>query len=346
MIQLRKSQLVIGLILACTCGLALCAETDETKTNLKFEIDNKESQLWIGDRLKNLGQGPIKPTHVAIFHIQRPNDTTRFPHAPEGILRILKSSAGKSLSEQQRQFLTASDAINWRGMDNIKNHDTVLLYAVSQEDAKKTVQAYLEVAIDKANSRMQERKIEIHEYEEKAAKAKKGLPEKEAELEAITVEYEIVKKKTHNLSSGPDAGKESKETILEMNKVLDSLAIEITGIEAKLSAVERIKSQRKVSSIKGLNKLEEIKSEQTVELAGALARKKAALNIREREEEFYGLHKQTFSLVGHVDRLKSSLKINEQILAQVREDLARIEPSLLPPKLYQDKVTIYPVLTE
>ena len=50
----------------------------------------------------------------------------------------------------------------------------------------------------------------------------------------------------------PDAGKESKETILEMNRVLDSLAIEITGIEAKLSAVERIKSQRKVSSIEGL----------------------------------------------------------------------------------------------
>ena len=125
--------------------------------------------------------------------------------------------------------------------------------------------------------------------------------------------------------------------------MLDSLTIEITGIEAKLSAVERIKSQGKVSSNEGLAKLEEIKSEQTVELAGALARKKAALNIREREEEFYGLHQQRFSLWRQVLSLKKSLKNSEQILAQAEEELAHMEPSMLPPKLYQNKVTIYPV---
>jgi hypothetical protein len=346
MIQSRKSRLAIGLILACTCGLALCAEPDETKTNLKFEINNKESQGWIGDNHNNPGRGPIKPTRVAVFHIRRPSDRDRFPWDPGGILQILRSPAGESLSEQQRQFLTASDAIVWRGIEDIKNHDTVFLYAVGDEDAKKTVQAYLEVAIDEANSRMQEWKIELHEHEEKAAKARKGLPEKEAEFEAINVEYEIVKKKTHNLSSEPDAAEESKGTILEMNRVLDSLAIEITGIEAKLSAVERIKSQKKVSSKEGLAKLEEIKSEQTVELAGALARKKAALNIREREEEFYGLHQQRFSLWRQVVSLKKSLKNSEQILAQAEEELAHMEPQMLPPKLYQDKVTIYPVRTE
>jgi hypothetical protein len=127
-----------------------------------------------------------------------------------------------------------------------------------------------------------------------------------------------------------------------MNRVLDSLAIEITGIEAKLSAVEKIKSYRKVSSIEGLAKLEEIKSEQTVELAGALARKKAALNIREREEEFYGLHQQRFSLLDQVGSLRSSLRIYEQIL----EDMAHMEPYMLQPKFYQNKVTIYPVLAE
>ena len=41
MIQSRKSRLTIGLILACTCSLALCAQPDETKIDLKFEINNK-----------------------------------------------------------------------------------------------------------------------------------------------------------------------------------------------------------------------------------------------------------------------------------------------------------------
>ena len=42
---------------------------------------------------------------------------------------MLKTKAGKSLSEQQREFLSASDAMVWRGDDELKNHEKVLLYA-------------------------------------------------------------------------------------------------------------------------------------------------------------------------------------------------------------------------
>lgn len=343
MIKSRKSQLVIGLIVACTCGLALCAEPNETKTDAKFEINNKKSQPWRGTR-GGPGRGPVKPTHVATFHVRQPN--YYLPTDYEGLLQILKTSTGKSLSEQQRQFLSASDAMVWQGVKDTKNHDTVLLYAVSTDDAKKMVQAFLDVAASRANDDAQHMKTQLNKYEEEVAKAKKELPQKEAKLEAITVEYEVIKKKAHNLSSDPDAAKESKETMLEMNRVLDSLAIEITGIEAKLSAVERIKSQKKVSSIEGLAKLEEIKSEQTVELAGALARKKAAIGIREREEEFYDLYRQRDSLLLQVGFVRNSLTDAELHRQDRRKRLANMEQQMLPPKFYQDKVIIYPVLTE
>jgi hypothetical protein len=101
-----------------------------------------------------------------------------------------------------------------------------------------------------------------------------------------------------------------------------------------------------VSSTEGLAKLEEIKSEQTVELAGALARNKAALNIREREEKFYGLYKQRGNLERQVVRLKDSLRNSEKYRQRVEHKLANPEPEMIPPKLYQNKVTIHPIKTE
>jgi len=140
-----------------------------------------------------------------------------------------------------------------------------------------------------------------------------------------------------------DAAAQAKDTILEMNKVLDTLAIEIAGMEAKLAAVEEIKSQRKVSSSEGLAKLEEIKSEQAVELAGALARKRSALNIRQREEEFYGLFRKRQDIEGQVTGLRKSLKVSEQYRRSAEKKLADPDSDMIPPKLYQNKVTICPV---
>ena len=93
-------------------------------------------------------------------------------------------------------------------------------------------------------------------------------------------------------------------------------------------------------------KLEEIRSEQTVELAGALARKKAAIDIREREAAFYGLHQQRFGLSDQVGGLRKNLTNAERYRQNTEERLADPEPDMLPPKLYQDKATIHPVSTK
>ena len=155
MIRSIKFQFVLTFISVCMFTPLLVAKPSENETKLKFEIENNKSQAWITDRAgRKLGRGPIKPTHVAILHIRRPHRD--MPSSHEGILEILKTSAGQTLSQQQRNFLSASDAITWWGIVGIKNHDTVLLYAVGEEDAKKTVQAYLEVPTNEANTRIQE----------------------------------------------------------------------------------------------------------------------------------------------------------------------------------------------
>ena len=342
MIKFKKAQIIIVLILVCTCGFLTAGEPNVTKTELKFEIDNTKSQSWWGAHRGTLGQGPIKPTYVAIFHIRRPH--VDMPSGQQGILQILKTSAGQSLSDQQQKFMAASDAITWWGIDAIKNHDTVFLYAVSEEDAKKMVQAYFEIPANSAKARRQEYKKYMEDKKQEIAEIEKTLPEKQKQADKIEAKnLEIWRYE------------KAKNTIVEMDKKLDMLEIELAGIREKISVIneyrktpqdtQAIERRRKLPEGM-LIKLEQMFVEQTIELKSAEAREQAAIKIRNREKDFVDLYHQWKNIRGEVYKLKANLEDSEKAVQDMEERLANPEPYMLPPEIYQNKVTIYPVLTK
>ena len=349
MISSRKLQLlVMVLISVCTCSLALGAETKKAETELKFEIDSKKTQLWIKARPGQIpGRGPIKPTHVSVFHIRRPSSGLPKIH-DEGIQQILNTSAGQSLSEKQRQFLTASDAVVWWGIEEIQNHDMILLYAVSEEDAKKTVRAYLEVAINKADARVQEYEKYLNEAKEKIIQIKKSLPEKQKQSKAAESKYKDTKNARYFSLEDGEANEKAKETMFQMDKMLDVLEIELAGIQEKLKSIEKFRSTKSLRSHRfsdeTLDKLDQMLVEQMIELRSAEARKAATLRIRGREKGFLDLFKQWDSLNSEVNRLKHNLDNSENNLRKLEKTLANPRKEMLPPKVYQDRVTIYRVL--
>jgi hypothetical protein len=348
----RKFQLVLALISICILTPTLIAKYSEDEIKLKFEIDDKKSQLWLSGRPKQLGQGPIKPTHVAIFHIRRPH--VDMPSGHSGILQILKTSAGQSLSQQQQKFLTASDAITWWGIDEIKNHDTVLIYAVSEEDAKKMVQAYFEIPANEANARIQEYEKYITDRKQEIIEIKEVLPEKQKQADGITPKLMEIKK-THYFWAYDDVYKKAKETMLEMDKKLDVLTIELAGIREKIAVInEYRKTPQDMQAIERrrqlpegmLVKLEQMFVEQTIELKSAEAREQAAIKIRDRDKAFVDLFIQWKSLSAEVHNLKANLESAEEQVQGMEERLSNPTPDMLPPELYQNKVTIYPVFPE
>jgi hypothetical protein len=353
MIKLKKTQIIIVLISVCTCGLSPAAKPNEAKIELKFEIDNNKSNLWLSRRPDKQGQGPIKPTHVAILHIRRPH--MDMPPGPDGVQQILKTSAGQSLSQQQRKFLTSSDAITWWGIEEIRNHDTVFLYAVSQEDAKKTVQAYLEIPTNKANARMQEGEKYLKDRKQEIIEIKKALPEKQKQADEMEPKYMEIKKTRYFSLSDDEAYEKAKETMLEMDKMLDILEIELTGIKEKMAVINEYRktpqnaqevSRRNRLTDEMIAKLDQMFIEQTIELKSAEAREKAAIKIRDRDKAFVDLFIQWRNLRGEVDNLKANLKSSEKRLQEMEVRLTNPTPDLLPPEIYQNKVTICPVLTE
>ena len=348
MIRSRKCQFVLALISVCIFTPLLAAKTSENETRLKFEIDNNKSQSWKGDRPGRRGRGPIRPTHVAELHIRRPHED--MPSSHDGILQILKTSAGQSLSQQQRNFLSASDAIAWWGIADIKNHDTVYLYAVSQEDAKKTVQAYLEVPTIKANARMQEYEKYLKDRKERIIEINKVLPEKQKQADEMEPKYMEIKNTRYFSLSDDEAYEKAKETMLQMDKTLDVLEIELAGIQEKLKSIEKFRSTQSLGghrlSDETLDKLDQMLVEQMIELKSAEAREQAATKIRARDKTFVELFIQWKNLSGEVHNLKNNLESAKEDVRRMEERLTNPKPDMLPPKIYQNKVTIYPVLAE
>ena len=343
-----KYQFMLVLISICIFSPVLIAKSSEDGIKLKFETDNKKSQLWLTGRPKNPGQGPIKPTHVAIFHIRRPH--VDMPSSHPGILQILNTSAGKSLSQQQQKFLSASDAITWWGIEEIKNHDTVLIYAVSEEDAKKTVQAYFEIPANEANARIQEYEKYLKDKQQQIVDIKNILPEKQKKADEIEPKYMDIMNANYLPLSHDEAYEKAKETILEMDKKLDILEIELAGIKEKIQSIENFRRIRSLGghdfSQETLNKLEQMLVEQLIELKSAEAREQAAIKIRNKDKAFVDLYYQWKNIRGEVYKLKANLENAENQVKEIEEELSNPKPYLLPPEIYQNKVTIYPVRTE
>jgi len=352
MIRSRKYQFMLVIISICIFSPILIAKSSEDETKLKFEINNDKSQLWLSIRRDTPGQGPIKPTHVAVLSIRRPNELSR---GHEEIRQILNTSAGRSLSEQQRKFLSASSALTWLGEDRIRNHDMVFLYAVSQEDAKKTVQAYLEIPTNKVKARMQKYKEYIKDKKQEIIEIKKVLPEKQKQADEMQLKFIEIKNTRYFPLSDNDAYEKAKETILDMYKMLDILEIELAGIREKMSIINEYRKtpqdrqaiMRRNKLPEGmLAKLEQMFIEQTIELKSAEARKQAAIKIRGRDKAFIDMFNEWNNLSDEVYKLKANLESAEKNVQRIEEILTNPTPNLLPPEIYQNKVTIYPVRAE
>jgi len=349
----RKCQFVLALISICIFSPILIARSSEDETKLKFEIDNKRSQLWLSGRPNTRGKGPVKPTHVAVLHIRRPHKD--MPSSHDGILQMLKTSAGQSLSQQQQKFLTASDAITWWGIEEIKNHDTVFLYAVSEEDAKKTVQAYLEVPTNEINARTQEYGKYINDRKQEIIEINKILPEKQKQADEMEPKYMEIKNTRYSSLSDDEAYEKAKETMLEMDKMLDILEIELAGIREKMAVINEYRktpqnaqdwARRNRMPDGMISKLDQMFIEQTIELKSEEAREQAAIKIRERDKAFIDTFIEWKNLGGEVYKLKANLESAKKRVKEGEEFLTNPGPGWLPPEIYQNKVTIYPVLTE
>lgn len=338
MIKKRKQQFVIVLILACISELVLGTEPNqpEAELKLKFEIRSEE-QPWLIS--KGSGRGPIRPSHVVVLFIRPSRKFPDFegPAAISSIRSILSTSAGKSLSQQQADLVSTGPGCFARlgGCgEAVPNFYHFRLYAVSEEDARKLAEAFIEVLTGQVQEIVRRNREYMLEFKDKISKTQAKIPKAEVEAQDALSKLTELKKTVHYLSSD-----EAKKTISELNKILVTNDVEIAGIEGKIQEIKKymVKDSEKTH----FAALEQMLSEQNIELAAALAKKRAAVAARDEAETFCHLEEATRM----PDYLRQELIQYQKNLHQT-ENMLDSNPDMIPPMIFQNKVTIYPVRVE
>lgn len=347
MIKSRKHKLIAILTLVCTCSLVIASEPNEVKTELKFEVDNSKMREWVVDRDRDV-VGPVRPTHVAVFNIQRPCEN--LPRGPEGIIEILKTPTGRTLSEKQRQFLTSSDALVWMGVENVQNNDMVLLYAVSEHDAKKTVQAYLEVPTKISEEYMQNLLIQKQEFEQTIRLLENEKAARETKQKNVEGSLRNLENRVYYLSV-----EEAQKAVERLNKTLDELNIETAGMRRKFMAIEealqsakrdtqnRSSRQQEIYENTIWPRIEQMRIDLIIELAVAEEKMKIATHIRDEARDFYNLSMRSTEGLHLLRRVKERLSSERGNRENVERRIKNPPPGWLPPKVFQNKVTIFRV---
>jgi len=333
------------LILACICALVLGEEPNETETEWKFDIRNDRPRAR---HLMPQYSPPNVYTHFAVLFI-RGNWDIYMRGAP--IEAIIETSAGQSMSQMQRDVISNQSI---RFMDNnstISNYTYFQLFGVGEDDVQKMVNAFIEVLANRVDSRRQSLLNQQQKLKQKIVLLEDEKLRRETEQKNVMKRLEGVKKKVHYLSID-----EAGNTIEKLNKTLDELNIDIAGMQRKLFAIseehehmskETQKSgdvRKKIYETTIWPRLEQMRIDQIIELKVAEEKRSTAMKIRTEAEEFYHLHEQSLEKVKYLEPLRKRMSNYQESLRNTEMRLTT--PELLPPKVFQNKVTIYPVRVE
>lgn len=347
MIGSKIQMLSSALIFSCICATALGSEPNkpEEELGLKFELSDQPADY---SSRRRPDPTTIWPTYMAqLFMNHRPDALSR--RLDPG--HLFQTSAGQTLSEKQRAFmLSDSFCVHaWTGSDEQLVGQRLYrcsLYAISQDDAKKMAESLIEYVNGFSNDR-RHRSEELRKRTEAGVnETKKLILEKQKLSEAAALNFQTLKNTPrYSFLKDVEAWQNAKETIVETNRILDVLDIELAGIQEKLKVLESYRRTkrlpRKALSNETIDKLDQMFVEQMVDLASAEARKRKALEIREQDGKFVSLFDEWDHLQFELNDLERKLKNLELDLVKIERELE--DQQMFPPEVYQNMVTIHPV---
>lgn len=353
--------IVLSVLSTTTLSATVVSEPNNTGSEIKFVIDSNTPVKWTAgfgnrairgprEQAQVINPSPIKSTYAARIRIR--DDDARFHSEDEVLDRINDSPISKKFSKSQQELLKTGFAVQSNADPKEPYcYYVIRFYAVSEKDAKLMARAYLDGLNRFAELCASTYKRDLSKWQEDLHDTQNKLSEKEAKLKACEEKYKQEKENTHKFSSHGEAYDLANDTILEMSKVLNRLEIEMVGIRAKLNAIEKYRGKTAQSDALHA-KLEEMSVEQMIELSGLQARWAATESLRAKQQAFLGVYNERKDLQREVGKLRDTIGDSQKRINNMTELLAHPKPdtmwgrNLLPPKVFQNTITIHPVLTK
>jgi len=337
----RNYRLAFGLACICSCALVAAEDPNLKAPALRFEESSEVIVLdpCVASYAQSTGQ---KVTYAAGI-IRKPG-TEFLNWGVTGTPGFRKYVLTQGFSEEQKHFLEKwslmyQDPSKEYGLDLGKDVERagrtqLLLYAVSLEDAKKMAQAYIDCMIKVYKAL--EKLMQDHRQDLlwKLSASRKRITEVDEAFKINPTDFDRFIKTVPYSSE-----KEAADAIGGLDNTLNAIAVEISGIQARLKAVQERQRDRttaglSVNDVIG-QRLEAISIEESIALRAAEARRNTASSLRNQARRFIDL---TQGPVEKRKLLDEVTKYEDNLLAVDRE-LA----SPKPPEIVDNKVFIHRV---
>jgi Skp family chaperone for outer membrane proteins len=361
--------LIITIVICTFVSLCYCQEQTE-------KLDSKLEFIFGGGtfpyhRTKDAPPA-IVPTHCAEIIIEWYHNE---PVMDKDLEELVKVSAVKTVSDLQRDFLKTREATsfslhhsekatrNFRAWGQKFSYDYgrnyYFLYAVSVDDAKKMAEAFTEVFLEENNkilkpileSFINKYKDGRNRYQKLVHGTKTDILTKEEELKKLRTELDKLEDRTYYQS--PD---QAQKAMLELSSKLHAEEIELAGMLAKRKAIDqhrnRVNEIVQGTAEGGTNivnwepiliNLEQKYIDVMIDLEVAQDRLRTAERLRYEVKSFLDKLSEVFETEDKIGSLKSNLEDYEGFIRQIETILAEPRPEMLPLKVDENKVPIYPV---
>ncbi len=357
---IRKRQILFTLVLAAASATARPAEPNDPNLGLKFRFIPGKVAWKMGDRT---GDTPmIRPSYMAEVRIWWLFAEPNVPEASD----LLDTEAGGSMSELQKQFIKNecafiridSSAINryksFLGGQLTRGRRLYQVYGVSEKDARKMALALVEDLFKKAESRGQPLMDKhIDSLLEAQRELEQNIPDVEQRIEDFMTgvlgqaysRYSVaLKRSAYSLYPVEDAHKEVRKTIFELDKMIDVVEVEIAGLRAKISEIERYSRQGDVRNSPALAaKLKEMAIQESVELIGAETRHRAIVERKRAQENLYDLYEGWTEAGERRAKLQADLAKHKERRASIKGELGNIGQPRRAVIIERNEVKIHPV---
>ncbi len=343
MIRRRKAVYVVAALLAALCPLTRAADPNESAVPLSFEV----SSTTLGPLSSESASryfGSQRPGYAAVVPIRGPSREYLPLPTSSNMARwfareFVRSYPGFSGQQQKLLHLESvvklfaeNNALLYYNLQGDPNKPAVLLFAMTQEDAKTMARAYAEFAMLAFRTNLGFAVQDKEKATKEIADLKKKIPEVEQSLKKSQDSLEALGKVVPYRTE-----QEAVEAMGELNRVRNATQVEIAGIRAKIAAIQ--KYQHELPSEQG-TRLSLMFIEESIALQAAEARKKMATDLRNEASRFVDLKQTVQSATTEKDTLSTRLPQVERELQEARsrqDHISQIKPQV------GGAVTIYPV---
>ncbi len=316
-------------------------------SQLQFEMSTLTPE-WVvtaeveDEQVTYTDPGSIRPQYMARIILPREGHRM-IDSARQAEAMAMGSPLAEKLSEAQREFL-AQGFGTWLDTSaaNVPKHYSVNFYAVSEEDARIMARALLDYFAENARRSIGFDRDRLAEAKRLLQESQATLPEKQKQLERVQQRYEQAKESTYPLNTDQEASQLAKDLVLQMDRQVKTLDIDLAGVRGKLEVINEYLSRPDLSK-EAIETLEGQRIDQMIEMSGLEARRRAIRQVRDEQQRFWDLFRQRRDLQNAIELLELDIERNEDRTRNLTYRLEHPFGDMVVPPVYQNKVILYAI---